>query len=120
MDSLDGVIEIEGPQRAHFLLEELIGGARRRGTPVPYSANTPYLKTIPVDKQAHHPGDRTIEHHIRSLIRWNALAMVLKANKTSTELGGHIASFQSAATLYDTGYMHFWHAPTETHGGDLI
>jgi pyruvate dehydrogenase E1 component len=120
LDSLDGVIEIEGPQRAHFLLEELIGGARRRGTPVPYSANTPYLNTIPVDKQAHHPGDRTIEHHIRSLIRWNAMAIVLRANKLSSELGGHIASFQSSALLYDTGFMHFWHAPSDSHGGDLI
>ena len=73
----------------------------------------------PINEPAH-PGDRAIEHKIRSLIRWNAAAIVLRANKTSSELGGHIASFQSAATLYDTGFMHFWHAPTDTHGGDLI
>ena len=73
----------------------------------------------PARAQARHPGDRAIEHRIRSSIRWNALAIVLRANKESSELGGHIASFQSAATLYDTGFMHFWHAPTESHGGDL-
>ena len=120
LESLDGVIEVEGAERAHFLLDKLIGGARRRGAPVPYSATTPYLNTIPVEKQAHHPGDRAIEHRIRSIIRWNAMAIVLRANKASSELGGHIASFQSSALLYDTGFMHFWHAPSQTHGGDLI
>ena len=120
LDSLDGVIEVEGPERAHFLLERVIDGARRRGAPVPYSSTTPYLNTIPVEKQPHHPGDRAIEHRIRSIIRWNAMAIVLRANKESSELGGHIASFQSSALLYDTGFMHFWHAPTESHGGDLV
>ena len=120
LDLLDGVIEVEGPQRAHYLLEKLIGGARRRGAPVPYSATTPYLNTIPVEKQPHHPGDRTIEHRLRSIIRWNAMAIVLRANKHSSELGGHIASFQSSALLYDTGFTHFWHAPSQNHGGDLI
>src|SRR4051812_25256841 len=88
-------------------------GARRKGAPVPYSANTPYLNTIPVERQPQHPGDRAIEHRIRSVIRWNALAIVLRANKVSSELGGHIASFQSSALLYDTGFMHFWHAPSD-------
>src|SRR6476660_6012537 len=121
VDSLEGVIEVEGPQRAHYLLEKLIGGARRRGAPVPYSATTPYLNTIPVEKQPHHPGDRTIEHRLRSIIRWNAMAIVLRANKHSSELGGHIASFQSSALLYDTGFTHFWHgADDPSHGGDLI
>ena len=120
LDSLDGVIEVEGPERAHFLLNRVMDGARQKGAPVPYSANTPYLNTIPVEKQPPHPGDRAIEHRIRSVIRWNALAIVLRANKTSSELGGHIASFQSSALLYDTGYQHFWHAPSENHGGDLI
>jgi pyruvate dehydrogenase E1 component len=114
------VLEVGGPQRAHFLLDRVIDTARRRGAPVPYSANTPYLNTIPVERQAPHPGDRAIEHRIRSVIRWNALAIVLRANKTSSELGGHIASFQSSALLYDTGFMHFWHAPHEGHGGDLV
>jgi pyruvate dehydrogenase E1 component len=120
LDSLEGVIDVEGPNRAAFLLDELLGRARRRGTKVPYSANTPYLNTIPTALEAHHPGDRSIEQRIRSYVRWNALAIVLRANKDSSELGGHIASFQSAATLYDVGFMHFWHAPTEQHGGDLI
>jgi len=88
--------------------------------PVPYSANTPYLNTIPPDREARHPGDRPLEQRIRNLNRWNALAIVLRANKTSSELGGHIASFQSAATLYDIGFNHFWRAPSAHHGGDLI
>ena len=120
LDSLDGVLEVEGPARAHFLLDQVIDEARRRGAPVPFSANTPYLNTIPVEKEPPHPGDRAIEHKIRSVIRWNAMAIVLRANKVSSELGGHIASFQSSALLYDTGFMHFWHAPSETHGGDLL
>jgi pyruvate dehydrogenase E1 component len=120
VDALDSVLEFEGAERVHFLLDELISEGRRRGTPVPYSPNTPYLNTIPPEREDRHPGDRAVEHRIRSLIRWNALAMVLRANKESSELGGHIASFQSAATLYDVGQMHFWHAPTETHGGDLV
>jgi pyruvate dehydrogenase E1 component len=120
LDSLDAVLEFEGADRASYLLDELLGQALRSGTPVPYSACTPYLNTIPVHRQAPHPGDREIEHRIRSIIRWNAVAIVLRANKESSELGGHIASFQSAATLYDTGFQHFWHAPSEGHGGDLI
>ncbi|MDQ2801476.1 MAG: pyruvate dehydrogenase (acetyl-transferring), homodimeric type [Pseudomonadota bacterium] len=119
-DSLDSVLAFEGPERAHFLLEQLAAEARRQGAPVPYSGSTPYLNTISPDREEHHPGDRTVEQHIRSLIRWNALATVLRANKTSSELGGHIASFQSAATLYDVGFMHFWHGATERHGGDLV
>ena len=119
-EALDGVVDFEGPERAEFLLDQVLAEARRKGAPVPYSANTPYLNTIPPDQQARHPGDRAIEHRIRSLIRWNAAAMVLRANKESSELGGHIASFQSAATLYDCGFMWFWHAPSERHGGDLV
>ena len=120
LDSLDGVLEIEGAERAHYLLDRVVDEARRRGAPVPFSPNTPYVNTIPTDKQAPHPGDRALEHDIRSVIRWNAMAIVLRANKTSSELGGHIASFQSSALLYDTGFMHFWHAPSENHGGDLV
>ena len=119
-DALDGVLEFEGAERAQFLLEQVLSEAHRKGAPVPYSANTPYLNTIPPDLEARHPGDRGIEHRIRSLIRWNAAATVLRANKESSELGGHIASFQSAATLYDVGFMWFWHAPSEQHDGDLI
>ena len=120
LDALDSVVEFDGAERAAFLIAELHEEARRHAVAVPFSGNTPYLNTIPVDKQPPHPGDREIEHKIRSLIRWNAVATVLRANKESSELGGHIASFQSAATLYDTGFQHFWHAPSAEHGGDLI
>jgi pyruvate dehydrogenase E1 component len=120
LDALDSVLEFDGADRAYFLLDELLQGARRSGTPVPFSPNTPYLNTIPPDKERPHPGDRAIEHRLRAMIRWNAAAIVLRANKESSELGGHIASFQSAGTLYDIGYGHFWHAPTPEHGGDLV
>ena len=120
LDALDSVLAFEGTDRARFLLGELATEGRRRGAPAPYSATTPYVNTIPVDQQPAYPGDLATEHIIRSLNRWNALAIVLRANKESSELGGHIASFQSSATLYDTGFNHFWHAPSETHGGDLV
>src|SRR6476659_6704082 len=119
-EAFDSVIEFDGADRAAFLLDELVGHARRGGVPAPHSATTPYVNTIPVDAQPPFPGDRELEHRIRSLIRWNAVATVLRANKESSELGGHIASFQSAATLYDTGFNHFWHAPSGDHGGDLV
>src|SRR6266851_9437990 len=121
LEALDSVLAYEGADRAFFLLDEVVTEARRKGAPVPYSATTPYLNTIPPQSEDR-PSARelALDHRIRSLIRWNALAMVLRANKESSELGGHIASFQSAATLYDVGQMHFWHAPTETHGGDLV
>jgi pyruvate dehydrogenase E1 component len=119
-DALGSVLEFDGADRAGFLLEELVDEARRNGAPIPYSANTPYLNTIPPAAEPQHPGDLALEHRIRSAMRWDAVAIVLRANKESSELGGHIASFQSAATLYDTGFHHFWHAPTESHGGDLV
>ena len=119
LDALDGVLANEGPERAHFLIEALIDKARRSGTYLPFSANTAYINTIPVDKQVKLPGDQTIEERIRNHVRWNAMAMVVRANR-DTNVGGHIASFASAATLYDVGYNHFWHAPSDTHGGDLV
>ena len=119
LDALESVLINEGPERAHFLLEKLVEKARRSGTYLPYSANTAYINTIPTGKEARSPGDNAIEHRIRSYVRWNAMAMVLKANR-STNVGGHIASFASAATLYDIGYNHFWHSPSENHGGDLV
>ncbi len=119
-DALDSVLLFEGPERAEFLLQQLVSEARRQGAPAPYSAQTPYLNTIPPDQEQRHSGDRALEHRIRSLTRWNAVAIVLRANKTSSELGGHIASFQSSATLYDVGQNHFWHAPSDGHGGDLV
>ncbi|MGC7403625.1 pyruvate dehydrogenase (acetyl-transferring), homodimeric type [Pandoraea pneumonica] len=117
--SLEGVLAAEGPERAHYLLEKLIEFARINGEHLPFSANTPYINTIPVDQQARIPGDQEIEHKIRSYTRWNAIAMVLRAGK-DTNVGGHIASFASAATLYDVGFNHFWHAPSDKHGGDLV
>ena len=120
LESLEAVIEREGVERAHYLLEKLIDKARRSGAYLPYSANTAYLNTIPAHREEHTPGDPAIEWRLRSLIRWNAMAMVVKANKKSSELGGHIASFASSATLYEVGFNHFFHAPTDGHGGDLI
>ena len=120
IDSLQSVIERDGIERAHYLLTSLMDHAREGGASLPFSVNTPYLNTIPESRAEHTPGDPAIEWRIRSLIRWNALAMVVQANRLSSELGGHIASFASAATLYDVGFNHFWHAPNETHGGDLV
>lgn len=119
LDALDSVIMSAGGERAHFLLEKLIEKARRSGAYLPYSATTAYINTIPTGKEERSPGNNAIEHRIRSYVRWNAMAMVLRANR-NTNVGGHIASFASAATLYDMGYNHFWHAPSDTHGGDLV
>jgi pyruvate dehydrogenase E1 component len=120
VDSLDAVLEIEGPERAHYLLEQLVDKARRSGAYLPYRAQTAYLNTIPPHLEEPIPGDQAMEARLRSYVRWNAVAMVLRAGKKDLELGGHIASFASAATLYDVGFNHFWNAPTESHGGDLI
>ena len=120
LDALEGVLEYEGSQRAHYLLERLVDKARRSGAYLPYSANTAYINTIPPGQEERSPGNHELEHRIRSYVRWNAMAMVVRANKVSSELGGHIASFASAATLYDVGFDHFWHAPGESHGGDLV
>lgn len=119
LEALEGVLKTEGPERAHFLLEQLIEKARRSGAFLPYSANTAYINTIPPSKEERSPGDHEIEHRIRSYVRWNAAAMVLRANK-NTNVGGHIASFASAATLYDVGFNHFWHTASNEHGGDLV
>jgi len=120
LDSLTAVLEKEGVERAHFLLEKLIDSARRNGANLPFTNNTAYLNTIPTHLEQRTPGDPEMEFRIRSFIRWNAMAMVVRANKESSELGGHIASFASAALLYDIGFNHFFHAPTPDHGGDLV
>ena len=120
LDALDSVEAFEGLERVDELLDAVVVSARRKGAKLPFAANTAYLNTIGVASQPVHPGVRELERTIRRYVRWNATAIVLRANKESSELGGHIASFQSAATLYDTGFMHFWRAPNETHGGDLI
>ncbi len=120
IESLESVLEREGPERVHFLLEKMIDKARRSGAYLPYTANTAYLNTIPLSTQRPIPGNQAIEHTIRSVIRWNAAAMVVHANRKSSELGGHIASFASAATLYDVGFSHFFRAPNEESNGDLV
>ncbi len=120
LEALAAVIEQEGGERGHFLIEQLVDLARRSGLNLPYKANTAYINTIPAAKEPALPGDFELEHRIRYYVRWNALAMVMRANKGDSNLGGHIASFASAATLYDVGFNHFWRAPTTEHGGDLI
>jgi pyruvate dehydrogenase E1 component len=120
LEALSSVLETEGVERGHFILEQLISKARKSGAYLPYSATTAYLNTIPANKEERSSGDSEMERRIRSLVRWNALAMVVKANRKSTELGGHIASFASSATLYDVGFNHFFRAATEHQGGDLI
>ncbi|MCP4488832.1 MAG: pyruvate dehydrogenase (acetyl-transferring), homodimeric type [Gammaproteobacteria bacterium] len=120
IESLESVLEREGPERAHYLLEKLIDKARRSGAYLPYTANTAYVNTIPLSTQRPIPGDQAIEHSIRSVIRWNAAAMVVHANRKSSELGGHIASFASAATLYDVGFNHFFRGPSDDNKGDLV
>jgi pyruvate dehydrogenase E1 component len=120
LDSLRAVVQYAGVERARFLVSQLRDEAARVGARPPFSLTTPYCNTIPADAGEKSPGDRELEHKIRSAIRWNAVAIILRANKESSELGGHIASFQSSALLYDIGFGHFWHAPTAEHGGDLI
>lgn len=120
IEALDNILEEGGPRRAHYLLEKLIDKARRKGTYLPFRATTAYLNSIDVDDEPKMPGDRDIERKIRSAIRWNAQMMVLRASKKDLELGGHIASFQSSATLYDVGFNHFFRAPNDKDGGDLV
>jgi pyruvate dehydrogenase E1 component len=120
VDALEAVIRDDGPDRARQLLEEVFADARLRGLHPAEDLSTPYVNTIPADAEVPVPGDHALEHRVRSLVRWNAIATVLGANKESSELGGHIASFQSAATLYEIGFNHFWHAPSADHGGDLV
>ena len=120
IEALESVLKHEGTARAHYLLEKLVDKARQCGAHIPFSANTAYLNTIPPGQEERSPGDATIENRIRSYLRWNAMAMVVRANKTSSELGGHIASFASAATLYDVGFNHFFRAANDSFGGDLV
>jgi pyruvate dehydrogenase E1 component len=120
LDALLSVIENEGTERAHFLLEAMIDQARRSGSNLPYNATTAYVNTIPTHLQAKLPGDPEMERRIRALIRWNAIMTVLRANEKSPGVGGHIASFQSAATLYDVGFNHFFRAANHNFGGDCI
>ncbi|WP_300615498.1 pyruvate dehydrogenase (acetyl-transferring), homodimeric type [Dokdonella sp.] len=119
-DALKGVIHADGTDRAHYLLERMVDETRRAGGYLPFAPTTEYVNTIPPHLEARSPGDAAMEWRIRSLIRWNAMAMVVRANRKPGELGGHIASFASSATLYDVGFNHFWRAPSDSHPGDLV
>ncbi len=119
-DALAEVIERDGPARAHFLIEALVEKARRTGAYLPFNATTAYINTIPPHQEARRAGDPSLERRIKSIIRWNAMAMVVKANRKGGGLGGHIASYQSVANLFEVGFNHFFHAPSDEHGGDLV
>ena len=120
LDALQSVLEKEGAARAHFLMDQLIHHARMAGDDMPISATTPYINTIPLEKEERSAGNHELEHRIRALVRWNAMAIVMSANKESSELGGHIASFASAATLYDVAFNHFFRGQTDELGGDMV
>ncbi len=120
LDALDEMLENEGPERVKDILHDLQVNAHRKGVRLPFSANTPYINTIPVDEQPVYPGDREMERRIKSLIRWNAMAMVVRANREEDGIGGHISSYQSIATLYEVGFNHFFRGRTDEFPGDLV
>ena len=120
LESIDSVLTHHGPERAHFLLNRMIDYARRSGAYLPYSPNTAYLNTINKRREPEYPGDRSLERRIKAYIRWNAMAMVVNANKVSTEYGGHMSSYASSATLYEVGFNHFWRGATQEQEGDMI
>jgi pyruvate dehydrogenase E1 component len=120
LESIDSVLKTQGPERAHFLLEQLVDHTRRSGKYLPFRPNTAYLNTIGTAQEKDYPGDRAIERRLESYIRWNAMAMVVLANRQNSEYGGHIATYASAATLYEVGFNHFWRAPSDKHPGDMV
>ena len=120
LESIDSVLTTHGPERAHFLLNRMIDFARRSGAYLPYSPNTAYLNTISTGRQPEYPGDRSLERRIEAYLRWNAMAMVVQANRQSTEYGGHISSYASSATMYEVGFNHFWRGASDGHCGDMI
>jgi len=120
LESLDYVFQAEGPERVKKLLRELQVRAQQLGVQIPFSANTPYINTIPKEKQPPYPGSREIERRIKSIIRWNAMAMVVRANREESGIGGHISTYASAATLYEVGFNHFFRARTKDFEGDLV
>ncbi|HWT15661.1 MAG TPA: pyruvate dehydrogenase (acetyl-transferring), homodimeric type [Patescibacteria group bacterium] len=120
MEAISAVIGRDGAERAHFLMERMVDETRRAGGHLPFPMTTDYINTIPPSREAKSDGDAALEWRIRSILRWNAMAMVVRANRKPGELGGHISSFASSATLYDVGFNHFWRAPSESHPGDLL
>ncbi|HTV79401.1 MAG TPA: pyruvate dehydrogenase (acetyl-transferring), homodimeric type [Steroidobacteraceae bacterium] len=120
LESIDSVLKTHGADRAHFLLERLIDHTRRSGAYLPFKPNTAYVNTLPVTREKEYPGDRALERRIEAYLRWNSVAMVLRANKVSSEYGGHLASYASSATLYEVGFNHFWRAASAQHPGDMV
>ena len=120
LQALESVVREEGVERAQFLLEQVLDKARLDGVDMPTGITTNYINTIPADQEPAYPGDTTLERRIRSIIRWNAIMIVLRASKKDLELGGHMASFQSSAAFYEVCFNHFFRAPNETDGGDLV
>ena len=120
LESIDSLLKAQGPERAHFILEKLVDFTRRSGTYLPFKPNTAYLNSISKNQEPDYPGDRSLERRIEAYIRWNAMAMVVQANRTSSEYGGHIATYASAATLYEVGFNHFWRARSDAHPGDMV
>ena len=118
--ALGSTFEADGPERVHFLLQQLADEARRRGVESPYNANTPYLNTIPADREPPVPGDPDLERKLRGYNRWNAMAMVVRANADGSGVGGHIASYASCATMLEVGFNHFFRGATDDHGGDHL
>jgi pyruvate dehydrogenase E1 component len=120
LESIDSVLKTHGAERAQYLLERVIDFTRRSGAYLPFKPNTAYVNTISPGQEQPYPGDRALERRIEAYLRWNAMAMVVQANRQSSEFGGHIASYASAATLYEVGFNHFWRAPSEQHLGDMV
>jgi pyruvate dehydrogenase E1 component len=120
LESIDSVLKAGGPERAHFLLERLIDHTRRAGAYLPFKPNTAYVNTISAAQEKAYPGTRALERRLEAYIRWNAMAMVVAANRQSSEYGGHLATYASSATLYEVGFNHFWRAPSDHHPGDLV
>jgi pyruvate dehydrogenase E1 component len=120
LESIDSVLRAHGAERAHYLLERLIDYTRRSGAYLPFKPNTGYVNTIASAQEVEYPGDRALERRIEAYIRWNAMAMVVQANRQSSEYGGHISTYASAATLYEVGFNHFWRAPSDAHPGDMV
>ena len=118
LESIDSVLKLHGPERAHFILERLIDYTRRSGAYLPFKPNTAYVNTIPTGREPEYPGNRALERRIEAYIRWNAMAMVVQANRMSSEYGGHLSSYASSATLYEVGFNHFWRAASEKHPGE--
>src|SRR5262249_47332839 len=119
-DALEGVLQTQGTDRAQYLLTELKNKAVREGVAIPFTANTPYINTIPPDRQPPFSGSREIERRIKSLIRWDAMAMAARANKHDPGIGGHISTYASAATLFEIGFNHFFRGPNAPGGGDQV